>query len=139
MRDQGSSPRRCCEGGSVTLPLSPDLRARLGAVIQEARRVAESGAGEVLAALAVGDARPFDSMSLGEKALRNALRARGRQAGDRMVPSSDTQQTHHLAHEAAYEHWHRMLFARFLAVVAKDVVHRHSWSRLSGGWSPIAV
>ena len=99
----------------MTLPLSPDLRARLGAVIQEARRVAESGAGEVLAALAVGDARPFDSMSLGEKAFRNALRARGRQAGDRMVPSSDTQQTHHLAHEAAYEHWHRMLFARFLA------------------------
>ena len=99
----------------MTLPLSPDLRARLGAVIQEARRVAESGAGEVLATLAVGDARPFDSMSLGEKALRNALRARGRQAGDRMVPSSDTQQTHHLAHEAAYEHWHRMLFARFLA------------------------
>ena len=82
---KGSSARRCCEGGSVTLPLSPDLRARLGAVIQEARRVAESGAGEVLAALAVGDARPFDSMSLGEKAFRNALRARGRQAGDRMV------------------------------------------------------
>ena len=99
----------------MTLPLSPDLRARLGTVIQEARRVAESGAAEVLAALAVGDARPFDSMSLGEKALRNALRARGRQAGDRMVPSSDTQQTNHLAHEAAYEHWHRMLFARFLA------------------------
>ena len=77
--------------------------------------MAESGAAEVLAALAVGDARPFDSMSLGEKALRNELRARGRQAGDRMVPSSDTQQTNHLAHEAAYEHWHRMLFARFLA------------------------
>ena len=99
----------------MTLPLSPDLRARLGTVIQEARHVAESGSAEVLAALAVGDARPFDSMSLGEKALRNALRARGRQAGDRMVSSSDAQQTGRLTHEAAYEHWHRMLFARFLA------------------------
>ncbi len=99
----------------MSAPLPPDLRARLGTVIQEARRVAASGAAEVLAALAVGDAKPFDSMSLGEKALRNELRARGRQAGDRMVPSGDTQQTDRLAHEAAYAHWHRMLFARFLA------------------------
>ncbi len=98
----------------MNLPLSPDLRAQLGSVIQEARRVAESGAAEALAALAVGEAQPFASMSLGERALRNALRARGRQAGDRIV-SSDAQQTGHLAHEAAYEHWHRMLFARFLA------------------------
>ena len=99
----------------MTLPLPPKLRARLGTVIQQARRVAESGAAEALAALAVGEAKPFDSMSLGERTLRNALRARGRQAGDRMVSSGDAQQTSHLAHEAAYEHWHRMLFARFLA------------------------
>lgn len=99
----------------MTLPLSPDLRARLGAVIQDARRVAESGATESLAALAVGDAKPFASMSLGERALRNALRRRGRQAGDRPDVSKDTQQITQLAHEAAYEHWHRMLFARFLA------------------------
>lgn len=76
--------------------------------------MAESGAAEALTALAVGEAQPFESMSLGEGALRNALRARGRQAGDRIV-SSNAQQTGHLAHEAAYEHWHRMLFARFLA------------------------
>ena len=99
----------------MTLPLSPDLRAHLSAVIQEARRVSESGATEVLASLAVGDAKPFDSMSLGERALRNALRRRGLQAGDRMSVSKGTQQVTHLAHETAYEHWHRMLFARFLA------------------------
>ena len=99
----------------MTLPLSPDLRARLRTVIQDARRTAESGATESLAALAVGDAKPFDSMSPDDKALRNALRRRGRQAGDRPSGSKGTQQVTHLAHEAAYEHWHRMLFARFLA------------------------
>ena len=54
-------------------------------------------------------------MSFSDEAFRNALRRRGRQAGDRMGVSKDTQQITHLAHEAAYEHWHRMLFARFLA------------------------
>ena len=97
------------------IPLSRKLRARLGSVIQKGRRVAESGAAEALAMLAVGEARPHDHMSLGERALRDALRARGLQAGDRMVSSSNAQETSHLAHEAAYEHWHRMLFARFLA------------------------
>ena len=77
--------------------------------------MAEAGAAEALAALAVGDATPHDHMSLSEKTFRNELRARGRQAGDRMGVPKDTQQTNHLAHEAAYEHWHRMLFARFLA------------------------
>ena len=99
----------------MSFALSSDLRARLGAVIIEARRMAESGAAEALAALAVGEAKPFDYMSLSEKALRDRLRARGRQAGDRIAPSGSAQQTRHLAHEAAYEHWHRMLFARFLA------------------------
>ena len=99
----------------TTIPLSPELRARLATVIQEARRVAESGATEALAALAVGEAKPFDSMELHEKGLRNALRKRGRQAGDRTRGSKGTQEVTHLTHEAAYEHWHRMLFARFLA------------------------
>ena len=99
----------------MTLPLPPDLRVRLGTVIQEARRVAEAGATEALAALAVDRANPFDSMSLPERALRNALRNRGRQAGDKRDRATGAQQITHLAHEAAYEQWHRMLFARFLA------------------------
>ena len=98
-----------------THPLPPNLRARLGTVIQEARRVAESGATEALAALAAGDARHFAAMSLTEQGLRNALRKRGRQAGDKRNRNTGTQSITHLAHEAAYEHWHRMLFARFLA------------------------
>jgi N-6 DNA Methylase len=42
------------------------------------------------------------------------LRARGRQAGD--VRNGDKSQSiDHLTQELAYEYWHRMLFARFLA------------------------
>ena len=100
---------------NMTRPLSRDLRTRFGKTIQNARQVSETGATEALEALAVGDTKPFDSMSLDEKALRRALRARGRQAGDRIVHPGGAQQTSHLAHEVAYEHWHRMLFARFLA------------------------
>ena len=108
----------------MTALLPPDLRARLGAVIQKARRTAESGAAQALAALAVDRAKPFDSMSLGDQAFRNALRNRGHQAGDRRDRATGTQQIAHLAHEVAYEHWHRMLFARFLAendlLIAKE-------------------
>lgn len=99
----------------MTLPLPPDLRAQLGTVIREARRVAEAGATEALAALAVDRPKPFDSMSLPDRALRNALRNRGRQAGDKRNRATGAHQITRLAHEAAYEHWHRMLFARFLA------------------------
>ena len=99
----------------MTASLPPGLRARLGAVIQEARRVAESGARRALASLAVDCGTPFDSMSPTERALRNALQDRGLQAGDRPGRFKGTQQITRLAHEVAYEHWHRMLFARFLA------------------------
>ncbi len=42
------------------------------------------------------------------------LRAHGRQVGD-VRRADDSQETEHLVQECAYEHWHRMLFARFLA------------------------
>ena len=96
-------------------PLPPDLRTLLARAIQHARRVGESGARQALQSLAVDRAKPFDSMSLGDKSLRNRLRMRGRQAGDRRDRRTGTQELNHLVHEVAYEHWHRMLFARFLA------------------------
>jgi hypothetical protein len=37
------------------------------------------------------------------------------QAGDRRDEKSGTQEIDQLAEELAYENWHRMLFARFLA------------------------
>jgi hypothetical protein len=48
------------------------------------------------------------------RALRNHLRARARQLGDVQSAKGELG-IDHLAHECAYEHWHRMLFARFLA------------------------
>ena len=42
------------------------------------------------------------------------LRARGRQLGD-TLHNSGAQDIEHLVREMAYEHWHRMLFARYLA------------------------
>ena len=50
-----------------------------------------------------------------QRALRNRLRAHGRQLGDRRHAGTGRQGIDHLVHECAYEHWHSMLFARFLA------------------------
>ncbi len=63
----------------------------------------------------MGLAQPHGSLSLPEKALRNQLRARGRQLGDHHDRHTRTQQIDRLVHEVAYEQWHRLLFARFLA------------------------
>ena len=99
----------------MKFPLSPDLRNELARSIQQARRQGEAGAQQALESLAVDRAKPFDSMSLGDKSLRNRLRIRGRQVRDTRDRKTGIQEIGHLAHEVAYEHWHRMLFARFLA------------------------
>ena len=104
---------RSDDGSRIALP--PDLRNLLARTIKQARRTGEAGARQALQSLAVDRPKPFESMSLRAKALRNRLRMRGRQAGDRLDRKTRTQQLDHLTHEAAYEHWHRMLFARFLA------------------------
>ncbi|MBQ4492630.1 MAG: N-6 DNA methylase, partial [Deltaproteobacteria bacterium] len=49
-----------------------------------------------------------------EKDLRRRLRAHGRQLGDQLN-NDQTQSMNILVEAVAYEHWHRMLFARFLA------------------------
>lgn len=92
-----------------------DLRKRLEKAIIEARVIAEQGARKALEALAVGRHEPHGSMSADEKALRNRLRAHGRQLGDARDRQNATQSIRRLEREVAYEHWHRMLFARFLA------------------------
>jgi len=91
------------------------MRNRLAATIKAARRVGESGARNALGMLGVGDARAHPSMSSAEQDLRRRLRAHGRQLGDRHDSETGGQTIDRLAHEVAYEHWHRMLFARFLA------------------------
>ena len=96
-------------------PLSPDLRALLARAVQAARRDGEAGARRALDALAVGRREPHPGMAAEALALRRRLRAHGRQLGDRRDPRTGTQETGRLAAEVACEHWHRMLFARFLA------------------------
>ena len=96
-------------------PLSSNLRNDLGRVIVKARQAAESGARNALDSLAVGHHEPHGSMSPEDRALRNRLRARSRQLGDVRDKQRGSQSIDRLLHEVAYEHWHRMLFARYLA------------------------
>jgi hypothetical protein len=53
-------------------------------------------------------------MGVEQRNLRNKLRAHARQLGDRQDAKGQLAIAH-LAQKCAYEHWHRMLFARFLA------------------------
>ncbi len=94
--------------------LSTELRNKLERTIVQARDVAEAGAKAALEALAVHHHELYGHMSPEERKLRNHLRARSRQLGDRQNRKGELEITH-LVWECAYEHWHRMLFARFLA------------------------
>ena len=58
--------------------------------------------------------KPYDYLSEAERELRRRLRVHGRQLGDERK-ASGVQEIDRLLEEVAYEHWHRMLFARFLA------------------------
>jgi hypothetical protein len=97
------------------LPVLPmELRNKLERTIVEARDVAETGARVALEALAVHHHEPYGHMSPEQRKLRNHLRARARQLGDKQNRKGELEITH-LVWECAYEHWHRTLFARFLA------------------------
>jgi hypothetical protein len=86
-------------------PLPRELRQSLDRTVVEARAAAEKAARAALSTLAVDRVKAFDQLSESDRALRRALRAKERQLG-----SYDG-----LVSEIAYQHWHRMLFARFLA------------------------
>ena len=95
-------------------PLASDLRKQLENVCIAARDAAEAAACSALKKRAVDQAKPFAHFNDEDKRLRRWLRARGKQAGDVEGPDK-TQTIDHLTQELAYEYWHRMLFARFLA------------------------
>jgi hypothetical protein len=97
----------------VTTLLKP-LRSQLENTVKSARDVAEKAALAALRQMAVSEAKAPDYLSDDLKALRRRLRAHGRALGDAKA-KDDTQGLQHLVWEVAYEHWHRMLFARFLA------------------------
>ncbi len=96
-------------------PLDRTLRRNLENAVKAARRVAERAATKALDSLAVGSHEPWSGQPTADRALRVKLRARGRQLGDALDAKTGKQATARLVHEVAYEHWHRMLFARFLA------------------------
>ena len=83
--------------------------------MKDARRVAEGGARQSIEQLAVHNHEPWSALSPDQKKLRNRLRAHGRQLGDRLDEKKGTQPIDRLVGECAYEQWHRLLFARFLA------------------------
>ncbi len=95
-------------------PLDKTLRNRLERTIKDARDIAEDAAPAALEQLGVGEAAPFAHLSEQDRELRRRLRAHGRQLGD-SLNGGKVQTMDHLTQEVAYQHWHRMLFARFLA------------------------
>lgn len=95
--------------------LEKSLRNQFERTVKSAREVAEKAAGIALVHLGVGEAGAPDHLSDAQKELRRRLRIHGRQIGDRRDPEDKTQEIDLLVEETAYEHWHRMLFARFLA------------------------
>ena len=96
-------------------PLEKTLRNQLERTVKEARTIAEAAAKAALDQLGVGEAKPYSHLTEEDRELRVMLRAHGRQLGDVRDNSTEAQEIDRLVEEVAYEHWHRMLFARFLA------------------------
>jgi hypothetical protein len=94
--------------------LDKDLRNKLEKTVKAARTVAETAAQAALEQMGVGEADPPPYLDESNRALRRRLRAHGRQLGD-ALNGGKVQTIGHLVQEVAYQHWHRMLFARFLA------------------------
>lgn len=93
--------------------LTTQQRNTLESAVKQARKLAETGARNVLHALAVDNPEPFAHMTPELRNLRNRLRNKARLLGDDL-PSTGHQQIEHLSYELAYENWHKMLFAKFL-------------------------
>jgi hypothetical protein len=94
--------------------LSSDLRKTLENTVVKARELAERGARATLEELDVAANSHIASMTAEQERQRRRLRAHGRQLGDQVGSSKGSQSIERLVREMAYEHWHRMLFARFL-------------------------
>jgi len=94
--------------------LAAPLRNKLENTIKAAREAAEEAARSALEYLGVGEKEKPIHLTDEQAQLRVRLRAHARQLGD--VRHADGRQgIEHLVVETAYEQWHRMLFARFLA------------------------
>ncbi|NLF73011.1 MAG: SAM-dependent DNA methyltransferase [Candidatus Anammoximicrobium sp.] len=100
--------------------LDKSLRNQLERTVKDARDAAEAAARAAIDHLGVGDASAPAYLSAEERELRRRLRIHSHQLGDQREskstnPAVGKQETDRLVEEVAYGHWHRMLFARFLA------------------------
>jgi len=95
-------------------PLEKSLRNKLEKTIKDARDIAEDAARAALEQLGVGELTAYLHLTEADRKLRRKLRAHGRQLGNGR-DAQGRQELDRLIEEVAYEHWHRMLFARFLA------------------------
>jgi hypothetical protein len=90
--------------------LSSQLRGVLERAVLSGRAASETAADAALNTLGLAASQPYTTLTSEQRRLRVALRARARQLGDTVEGGR-----HPLVEEIAYEQWHRMLFARFLA------------------------
>ena len=95
--------------------LPTPLRRALEKAVRQARDVAEEGARDAIQRLGVADGKAPPYLNDAEKDLRRRLRAHARALGNGFDRAAETQETKRLVEATAYAHWHRMLFARFLA------------------------
>ena len=96
--------------------LTKELRNQLAKTVMEARDAAEAGARKALHALGVDEPDAPSHLTQEQRELRRALRAQARQLGDGADPErKGAHSVQHLTEKIAYDQWHRMLFARFLA------------------------
>ena len=86
--------------------LPADLRRELESGVLEGRRAAEAGVRAALSALGVAEREKPAHLNDEQARLRRGLRAKQRQLGGEYDV---------LVWDAAYEQWHQLLFARFLA------------------------
>lgn len=85
--------------------LDSNLRRQLERTVVNARAAAESAADKALKRLGMHQLEPPSTLSADERLFRRELEAQKSQLAD----------YHELVEQCAYEHWHRILFARFLA------------------------
>jgi hypothetical protein len=92
-------------------PLAPELRRDLEKAVVAARHLAEAAARATLARLGVEESDAPAGLSPELRGLRTGLRERAKALGGGVRALG----IDGLVEEIAYEQWHRMLFARFLA------------------------
>lgn len=107
-------PHASLVSGTIGHTLPSDLRGQLEAAIRAAREAAEAGAQAAVLQLGVAEEEAPAHLDEPQRLLRRRLRAHARVLGD-ALGADGIQAVQRLIWESAYEHWHRMLFARFLS------------------------